>query len=45
MYQQALWSGRFGIGSAIGVVLFAFIFTLTLINNAAIRSSVEYQAI
>jgi len=45
MYSQAIWSGRFGMGSAIGVVLFGFIFTLTLINNAAIRSSVEYQAI
>jgi len=44
MYTQAMHSGRFGMGSAIGVVLFALIFTLTLINNAAIRSSVEYQA-
>jgi len=33
-----------GTGSAIGVLLFALIFTLTLLNNAAIRSSVEYQA-
>jgi raffinose/stachyose/melibiose transport system permease protein len=44
MYTQAIFSGRFGMGSAIGVLLFALIFTLTLINNAAIRSSVEYQA-
>ena len=44
MYTQAMHAGRFGMGSAIGVLLFALIFTLTLINNAAIRSSVEYQA-
>ena len=44
MYTQAMHAGRFGMGSAIGVLLFALIFSLTLINNAAIRSSVEYQA-
>ncbi|MHB1357887.1 MAG: carbohydrate ABC transporter permease [Anaerolineae bacterium] len=44
MYQQAMLTGRFGIASAIGVVLFVIIFTLTLINNSAVRSSVEYQA-
>ncbi len=44
MYQAAMTAGRFGIASAIGVVLFVLIFTLTLINNAAIRSNIEYEA-
>jgi len=44
MYQSAISSGRFGVASAVGVVLFILIFTLTLINRAAIRSNVEYQA-
>ena len=44
MYQAAMLTGRFGTASAIGVVLFILIFTLTLINNSAVRSSVEYQA-
>ena len=44
MYTQAMHSGRFGMGSAIGVSLFALIFALTLMNNATLRSSVEYQA-
>lgn len=44
MYQAAMTSGRFGVASAIGVVLFVLIFVLTLINNASIRSNVEYQA-
>jgi ABC-type sugar transport system permease subunit len=36
--------GRFGVASAIGVVLFLLIFVLTLINQSYIRSNVEYQA-
>jgi raffinose/stachyose/melibiose transport system permease protein len=44
MYQAAMLSGRFGVASAIGVVLFVIIFVLTLINQAYIRSNVEYQA-
>ena len=44
MYQAAMTAGRFGTASAIGVVLFVLIFSLTLINNSAVRSSVEYQA-
>lgn len=44
MYQQAMTAGRYGLASAIGVVLFVLIFVLTLINNSAVRSSVEYQA-
>jgi raffinose/stachyose/melibiose transport system permease protein len=44
MYQAAMQAGRFGVASAIGVVLFLLIFVLTLINQAYIRSSVEYQA-
>jgi raffinose/stachyose/melibiose transport system permease protein len=44
MYQSAMISGRFGVASAIGVVLFLLIFVLTLINNAYIRSNVEYAA-
>lgn len=44
MYRAGMAEGRFGVGSAIGVVLFTIIFTLTLINNAAIRSTVEYEA-
>jgi raffinose/stachyose/melibiose transport system permease protein len=44
MYQSAMTAGRFGYASAIGMILFIIIFALTLINNAAIRSQVEYQA-
>jgi ABC-type sugar transport system permease subunit len=44
MYREAMRAGRFGIGNAIGTVLFVIIFCLTLINRAAIRSEVEYQA-
>ena len=44
MYQSAMTEGRFGVASAIGVVLFVVIFVLTLVNNSYIRSNVEYQA-
>jgi raffinose/stachyose/melibiose transport system permease protein len=44
MYQSAMQGGRFGVASAIGVILFIVIFVLTLINNRAVRSQVEYQA-
>lgn len=44
MYQSAMVGGRFGYASAIGMILFVIIFVLTLINNASIRSSVEYTA-
>ena len=44
MYQSAMTEGRFGVASAIGVVLFLLIFVLTLINQSYIRSNVEYQA-
>ena len=44
MYQSAMLGGRFGYASAIGMVLFVIIFVLTLINNASIRSGVEYTA-
>jgi len=44
MYQSAMTEGRFGVASAIGVVLFLLIFILTLINQSYIRSNVEYQA-
>jgi raffinose/stachyose/melibiose transport system permease protein len=45
MYKEAMLGGRFGVASAVGVVLFILIFTLTLINQASIRSTVEYQAV
>jgi len=44
MYQAAMGEGRFGIASAVGVVLFLIILVLTLINQSYIRSNVEYQA-
>lgn len=44
IYKEALLGQRYGMASAIGVVLFVLVFVLTLINNAAIRSNVEYQA-
>ncbi|MBM3190939.1 MAG: sugar ABC transporter permease, partial [Chloroflexi bacterium] len=44
MYHQAINSGRYGVASATGTVLFFLIFALTLINNASIRSTVEYEA-
>lgn len=43
MYVSAMSTGRYGFASAIGMILFVIIFALTLINNAAIRSNVEYQ--
>jgi raffinose/stachyose/melibiose transport system permease protein len=44
MYNAAMQAGRFGLASAIRVILFVVIFALTLINNRAVRSSVEYSA-
>lgn len=44
MYHQAIDSGRYGVASAIGTVLFVMIFALTLVNQAAIKSDVEYEA-
>lgn len=44
MYKAAMTDGRYGVASAIGVVLFVLIFTLTLINQAAIRSDIEFEA-
>jgi len=44
MYSQAMRQHRFGTGSAIGVVLFLIIFSLTLINRTLIRSEVEFEA-
>lgn len=44
MYQEAMLNLRYGFASAVGVVLFVIIFILTLINNRAIRGSIEYQA-
>ena len=44
MYKAAMNEGRYGVASAIGVVLFILIFALTLINQAAIRSDIEYEA-
>lgn len=43
MYEAAMNSSRYGIASAIGVILFVIIFAFTMINNALIRSSVEYS--
>lgn len=44
MYHQAIDGGRYGVASAIGTVLFLMIFALTLINQAAIKSDVEFEA-
>jgi len=44
MYHQAIDSGRYGVASAIGTVLFVMIFALTLFNQAMIKSDVEYEA-
>ncbi len=44
IYKSAMQAGRYGYASAVGVTLFVLIFILTLINNATIRSSIEYQA-
>ena len=44
MYKEAIINNRYGMASAIGVVLFVLIFTLTLINRKTIRSATEYQA-
>lgn len=44
IYKEAMLGQRYGMASAIGVALFVLVFILTLINNASIRSNVEYQA-
>lgn len=44
MFREAMRQYRFGVGSAIGVVLFLIIFSLTLVNRTVIRSEVEYEA-
>lgn len=44
IYKEAMLGQRYGMASAIGVVLFILVFILTVINNSAIRSNVEYQA-
>ena len=44
MYKEAIRIGRFGVGSAVGVILFVMIFVLTMSNRASIRSDVEYEA-
>ncbi|MGC9360860.1 MAG: carbohydrate ABC transporter permease [Anaerolineae bacterium] len=44
MYKAAMDEGRYGVASAIGVILFILIFSLTLINQAAIRTDIEYEA-
>jgi raffinose/stachyose/melibiose transport system permease protein len=43
MYYSAMFDGRFGVGSAIGVILFLIIFVLTLINITTLRSKVELE--
>jgi len=43
MYRAAMVESRFGAASAMGMLLFVSVFLLTLINNAAIRSNIEYQ--
>ncbi len=43
MYKQAMEYNRMGFGSAVGVVLFTIILTLTLINNKYLKSDVEYS--
>jgi raffinose/stachyose/melibiose transport system permease protein len=44
IYKEAMLGQRYGMASAIGVAMFVLVFVLTLINNAAIRSNIEYQA-
>jgi len=44
MYTEAMGSARFGLGCAVGLLLFVVIFALTLINNKVIQADVEYQA-
>ena len=44
MYTEALSAARFGLGCAVGVLLFVAIFALTLINNRLIKAHVGYEA-
>ena len=44
MYTEAMGSSRFGLGCAVGLLLFVAIFSLTLINNKVIKADIEYQA-
>jgi len=44
MYISAFQLYKWGYACAIGVVMFAVIFTLTLINNRFIQSTTEYEA-
>lgn len=43
MYTYAIRYNRMGYGCALGVFMFAIIFTITVINIKYIRSSVEYE--
>jgi raffinose/stachyose/melibiose transport system permease protein len=43
MYYAAIFDGRFGVGSAIGVILFLIILVITLINLSIIRSNNEVE--
>jgi raffinose/stachyose/melibiose transport system permease protein len=44
MYNSAMQGNRYGLATAIGVILFVLIFTLTLISNRSVRSNIEYSA-
>jgi raffinose/stachyose/melibiose transport system permease protein len=44
LFRQAFDRNRLGYASAVGVILFVFIFVLTFINNRYVKSSVEYEA-
>ena len=44
MYTEAMSSSRFGLGCAVGALLFVAIFALTLINNRVIQTDIEYEA-
>jgi raffinose/stachyose/melibiose transport system permease protein len=43
MYQNAFVFGKMGYASAIGVVLFAAMLVLTVMNTRLIRSSDEFE--
>ena len=44
MFTEAFGSARYGLGCAVGTLLFVVIFAITLINNKVIQSEVEFEA-
>ena len=42
MYNQAFQMGRFGVASAVGMIIFLITLTLTIVNNKFLKSTEEF---